>query len=256
MTDMPVKNSIPVFFAALFLTGTQKVHAAAGDTSMLEDLLTGEQSTDIVRILVILTILTILPALILTLTSFTRIIIVLSFTRSAMGTQQSPPNQILIGIAIILSFFIMSPVINQVRQMAYDPLMAGEVEASEALDTALVPIKEFMFDQTSSEPEGLEYFLGLYGFEETPESLEEIPMSVLMISFVTSELKKAMIMGFLIYVPFIVIDMIVSSILMSMGMMMLPPAMISLPFKILLFIMIDGWTLLSKTIIAGFNLGG
>lgn len=230
---------------------SQKVRAEPVD-SVLNGTLLGDQASDVVRILVILTFLTLLPALVMTVTSFTRIIIVLSFVRSAMGTQQSPPNQVLIGIALILSLFVMSPVIDEIKDTAYDPYMNGEIETGEALDRASTPLKKFMFNQTVTEPENLNFFLGLYGMEEKPETLDDIPMAVLVVSFITSELKKAMIMGFMIYIPFIVIDMIVSSILMSMGMMMLPPAMISMPFKILLFVMVDGWTLVIKTLIAGF----
>ncbi len=245
------KNVKTVLTALLFIVLSKSVYAEPGDL-VSTDALSFGQTSEIVRILVTLTILTVVPALIMTVTSFTRIIIVLSFVRSAMGTQQSPPNQVLIGIALILSFFIMSPVISEIKDKAYDPYMTGEMETVEALEIASVPLRKFLFDQASTEPENLNFFLNMYGVTDKPAGLDEIPMAVLITSFITSELKKAMIMGFMIYIPFIVIDMIVSSILMAMGMMMLPPAMISLPFKILLFVMIDGWTLLIKTLIAGF----
>lgn len=222
--------------------------------SVVNDFLSGgEETTDVVRVLVILTILTVLPSIIMTVTAFPRIIIVMSFTRSAMGTQQMPPNQILIGIALILTFFVMSPIVTTIKDVAYDPYMAGDLDSTEAYEAALEPIREFMFEQSKTEPESINFFLSLYGIEEAPENLDEIPTVVLMMSFITSELKKAFIMGFLLYIPFIVVDMIVSSVLMSMGMMMMPPAMISLPFKILLFILVDGWNLLFKTLILSFG---
>lgn len=239
---------------AIMLFLNTHIVMAAPETSVLHDLLSGgENTTDIVRILTILTILTILPSIIMTVTAFPRIIIVLSFTRNAMGTQQMPPNQILIGVALVLTFFIMSPVFTTIKTEAYDPYMAGEIETDEAYDAAMEPIREFMFKHAKSEPDSIDFFLGLYGAEEKPDSLDEVPSVVLMMSFITSELKKAFIMGFLLYIPFLVVDMIVSSVLMSMGMMMMPPAMISLPFKVLLFILIDGWTLLFKTLVLSFG---
>jgi len=186
------------------------------------------------------------------MTSFTRVIIVLSFTRNALGTQQMPPNQILIGISLALTLFIMMPVIDDIKEIAYEPYVAGEMEIMEAVEAAEKPLRDFMYSQVESEPKSLNMFLDLSGITETPASVDEIPLSVLIPAFVTGELSKAFKIGFLLFIPFIMIDMIVASILMSMGMMMLPPVMISLPFKILLFVMVDGWGLIMKTIVTSF----
>ena len=161
-----------------------------------------------------------------------------------------PPNQVLIGLALFLTLFIMSPVVSEINDTAYKPFINKEIEAQEAFERAMNPIREFMFRQTYRSE--LNFFMGVTD-NETPEKLEDIKNSVLICSFVVSEIKRAFQIGFLIFIPFIIIDMIVASTLMSMGMMMLPPIMISLPFKILLFVMVDGWSLIVKTIIAGFN---
>jgi flagellar biosynthetic protein FliP len=212
----------------------------------------GNNTSDIVRLIVVLTMLSFIPAIIMTLTAFPRIIIVLSFARNAMGTQQMPPNQVLIGIALVLTFFIMTPVVTEVVDQAYTPYMEGEIDTDEAYGNAIAPMKEFMFNQAKTEPKGMNFFMELYGMTEAPESLDDMPMVVVMMAFITSELKKAFIMGFILYVPFIVVDMITASVLMSMGMMMIPPVTISLPFKILLFVLVDGWTLLFETLVKGF----
>jgi len=164
-----------------------------------------------------------------------------------------PPNQVLIGISLILTIFIMSPTIGQIKDVAYDPYVNEEMTIVQALEAAEMPLKEFMFNEAQTEPESINMFLSLSGVEETPETLEEMPMSVLIPAFITGELTKAFKIGFMIYLPFIMIDMIVSSILMSMGMMMLPPSMISLPFKVLLFVLVDGWELIMKTLIMSFG---
>jgi flagellar biosynthetic protein FliP len=211
----------------------------------------GSNTSDIVRLLVVMTMMTFVPAIIMTASAFPRVLIALSFTRNAMGTQQTPPNQVLIGIALIMTFFIMSPVISTIRDEAYTPYMEGEIGTEEALDLAVEPLKEFMFRQAQTEPETINFFLELHG-EGMPHSLEETPTVVVMMAFITSELKKAFTMGFLIYIPFIVVDMIVASVLMAMGMMMIPPITISRPFKILLFVLVDGWNLLFETLIRSF----
>jgi flagellar biosynthetic protein FliP len=171
-----------------------------------------------------------------------------------MGTQQMPPNQVMIAIALILTFFIMTPTFTVVANDAYQPYMAGEISTEEAYERAINPMKEFMFSQSRTEPKSINFFMELYGMEENPENLEEMPLVVVMMSFITSELKKAFIMGFVLYVPFIVVDMIVASVLMAMGMMMIPPVTISLPFKILLFVLVDGWTLLFETLVKSFGM--
>ncbi|NLJ67195.1 MAG: flagellar type III secretion system pore protein FliP [Clostridiales bacterium] len=202
------------------------------------------------EIIFLFTILTLAPSILIMMTSFTRIIIVLSFTRNALGTQQMPPNQVLIGLALFLTFFIMAPIGATINESAIGPYLAGEIGQEQALQEAMEPIRNFMFKQTREKD--LAMFVNLSSIPK-PETLTDIPNNVLIPSFIISELKTAFQMGFLIYVPFIVVDMVVASTLMSMGMMMLPPVMISLPFKILLFVMVDGWNLIVKTLVAGFN---
>ncbi|MBD5487619.1 MAG: flagellar type III secretion system pore protein FliP [Lachnospiraceae bacterium] len=203
------------------------------------------------RILVILTLIAIAPTLIIMMTSFTRIIIVLHFTRQALNTQTAPPNTVLIGIALFLTFFIMQPTLTSIYTEAVVPYEAGEMNEEEALTKAAAPIRQFMYGQTFKKDVSL--FMDINRLEWSGE-LEEIPMSVLVPSFIISELRRAFIIGFLIYIPFIVIDMVVASTLMSMGMMMLPPTTISMPFKILLFVLADGWYLIIKGLVESFNL--
>ncbi|MBD5523995.1 MAG: flagellar type III secretion system pore protein FliP [Lachnospiraceae bacterium] len=203
------------------------------------------------RILVILTLIAIAPTLIIMMTSFTRIIIVLHFTRQALNTQTAPPNTVLIGIALFLTFFIMQPTLASIYTEAVVPYEAGEMNEEEALTKAAAPIRQFMYGQTFKKDVSL--FMDINRLEWSGE-LEEIPMSVLVPSFIISELRRAFIIGFLIYIPFIVIDMVVASTLMSMGMMMLPPTTISMPFKILLFVLADGWYLIIKGLVESFNL--
>jgi flagellar biosynthetic protein FliP len=190
------------------------------------------------------------------MTSFTRIVIVLSLLRNAIGLQQTPPNQVIIGLALALSLFIMAPVISTVNKDAIEPLQKGKITEEVALERMQDPIKEFMLKQTKDKD--LNMFLSLAGDEEkveggSTESLKELSLSVIVPAFITSELKRAFTMGFLLFLPFLVIDMIVSSTLMSMGMVMLPPSMISLPFKLMLFVVVDGWGLLIETLITSFN---
>jgi flagellar biosynthetic protein FliP len=205
-----------------------------------------------VQILLLMTALTFLPSLVLAATSFTRIIIVLAILRQAIGMPQTPPNQVLVGLALFLTFFIMSPVIDRVYTDAAVPYMDGKVELLEAAKTAEGPLRGFMLSQTR-EPD-LQLFAGLAGHEgyATPA---DVPMSVLLPSFLTSELKTAFQIGFLTFIPFLIIDLVVSSVLMSMGMMMLSPMLISLPFKIMLFVLVDGWGLIVGTLAASFQPG-
>jgi len=206
------------------------------------------ESAQTVDIVILLTILTLLPSILMMLTGFTRIIIILSFIRQALGMQQTPPNQILIGLALFLTFFIMQPVFSRIYEDAYVPFTEGQITQEEFLDEAMGPIREFMFEQVFETD--MNFFLDLAG-DEYPDR-DSIPTSVLIPAFITSEIKHAMWIGFIIYIPFIVIDMIVASTLMSMGMMMLPPAMISLPFKVLLFVMVDGWQLIIGALMQTF----
>lgn len=198
----------------------------------------------------ILTVMMLLPSIIIMMTSFTRIIIVLSFTRTALGTQQTPPNMVLIGIALFLTLFIMSPVMDEINEQAYVPYKNEQITQEEALDRASKPLRNFMLRQT--ETDSLNMYLD-FAKEEMPENIDDLPMRVVIPAFMTSELKRGFIIGFLLFIPFLLIDMIVSSTLMSMGMIMLPPATISLPFKLLLFVTVDGWQLLFSTLVKGFS---
>ena len=202
------------------------------------------------RILLILTFISFIPAMLVMLTSFTRIIIVLHFTRTALGTQTAPPNQVLIGLAIFLTLFIMAPVFTRVNEEAIIPFDKGELTAQEALDAGMVPIREFMYGQTQAKD--VATFMEIANLEWDGTDPEAVPSTVLIPAFVLSELRTSFIIGFLIYIPFIVIDMVVSSILMSMGMMMLPPTTISTPFKILLFVLADGWNLVIVNLVKSF----
>lgn len=202
------------------------------------------------EILMLMTTVSLLPSILIMMTSFTRIIIILSFLRNAMGLQQLPPNMVLIGISIFLTMFIMSPVIDDINQNAYTPYKSQQITQEQAIERAQVPLREFMLRQTET---GTLNMYAEFAGQELSENVSEIPMKIVVPAFMTTELKRAFVIGFLLFIPFMLIDLIVASTLMSMGMMMLPPAMISLPFKILLFITIDGWNLLFSTIIKGFN---
>lgn len=205
------------------------------------------------QMLFILTIISLAPSILIMVTSFTRILVVLHFVRSAMGTQTTPPNQILIGLALFLTLFIMSPTLSRINTEAIQPLSAGEITGEQAIDAAIDPLREFMFAETRNEE--LALFVDIAGIEVV-ETADDIPTWVLVPAFIISELRTAFIIGFLIYIPFIVIDMVVSSTLMAMGMMMLPPTTISMPFKILLFIMADGWTLIIESVLRTFKTFG
>ena len=202
-----------------------------------------------VKLILLLTVFSLAPGILILMTSFTRIVIVLSFVRTSLATQQMPPNQVLIGIALFLTFFIMAPTFQEVYDEALEPLFAEEITLDEAYENASVPMKEFMAKHTRQKD--LALFMD-YSGAEPPESVQDIPMTTLIPAFAISELKTAFQMGFMIFVPFLVIDMAVASILMSMGMMMLPPVMISLPFKILLFVLVDGWYLITHSLLSGF----
>ena len=217
------------------------------------DIETAESPQDValsMQILFILTIVSLAPSILIMLTSFTRIIIVLSFTRNALGTQQMPPNQVLIGLALFLTFFIMSPVITEINENAFTPFTNGEITQEAAIEKAVEPVRDFMFKYTREKD--LALFLNLSQVKQ-PLAKIDIPTSALIPAFIISELKTAFEIGFFLYIPFLMIDMIVSSTLMSMGMMMLPPIMISMPFKILLFVMVDGWNLIVRSLILGFK---
>ena len=202
-------------------------------------------------LLLILTIISLLPSLLVMVTSFARIVIILSFLRNAMGVQQTPPNMVLIGIAVFLTLYIMDPVIKQINREAYTPYKNQESTQEEAIKRAQVPLKEFMLSNTDKGT--VELFADMADAEEV-EQVQDLPMTVVIPAFMTSELKRGFSAGFLLYIPFLLIDIVVSSTLMSMGMMMLPPAMISLPFKLLLFVTVNGWELLFSSIVNSFNI--
>lgn len=201
------------------------------------------------QIIVGLAIFSLAPALLMMTTSFTRIIIILGFLRSALGTQQTPPNSVLVGLALFLTFFVMYPVGSEINQQALQPFVAGQISYQEALSHGSKPLHDFMLRQTREQD--LLLFLHLEGVKELP-SKDDILFHILVPSFIISELKTAFQVGFVLYIPFLVIDIVVASALMSMGMLMVPPVMISLPFKILLFVMVDGWHLLAKSIVVSF----
>ncbi len=202
------------------------------------------------QLIVLLTVLSLAPAIVILLTSFTRIIVVLSFLRSSLATNQMPPNQILIGLALFLTFFVMAPTLQEVNREALQPLLQGEISQEAAYTSGMAPLRTFMFEQTREKD--LALFVKMAQMER-PRNFEDIPNYVLIPSFIISELKTAFQIGFIIFIPFLIIDMVVASSLMSMGMMMLPPMMISLPFKILLFVLVDGWNLVIQSLIQSFG---
>jgi len=239
--------------AADTVTSAESDKALTGSLGPIDFTLNSDEDattmSSTLQILLALTVISLAPSILIMVTSFTRIIIVLHFTRSALGTQTTPPNQVLVGLALFLTFFIMSPVITQINTDAVQPYTAGDITQAEAFTKGLAPLRTFMLEQTDTND--LRLFLDIAKIT-TVNTVEDIPITVIIPSFIISELRKAFIIGFLIYIPFIVIDMVVASTLMSMGMMMLPPTMISMPFKILLFIMADGWNLIIGEVVKTF----
>ena len=201
------------------------------------------------ELLMLLTVLSLAPSILIMMTGFTRIVIVLSFVRSALGLQQTPPNQVIIGLSLLLTLFFMAPVAEKINEDAYKPYVAGTISQEVAIEKAMDPLRDFMFKQTYRKD--IEMFMGMAGISSV-DTVEDIPTKALIPAFVTSELKRAVQIGFFLFIPFLVIDMIVASTLMSMGMMMLPPTVISLPFKILLFVLVDGWSLVIKMLFDSF----
>ncbi|MDP2799790.1 MAG: flagellar type III secretion system pore protein FliP, partial [Deltaproteobacteria bacterium] len=215
----------------------------------LEEADSPQKVSVLLQILLLLTVFSLAPAILLMMTSFTRLAVVFSFLRHAVGTQQTPPNQIIIGLSIFLTFFIMAPVWQTVHEQALKPYLAEEITQAEALDQALVPIRNFMFKHTREKD--LSLFVNIAKMER-PQNKEDVPTTVLIPAFMISELKTAFQIGFILYIPFLVIDMVVASVLLSMGMMMLPPVMVSLPFKLLLFVLVDGWYLIVGSLVKSF----
>lgn len=221
-----------------------KVTLSVADTSSTGDVAVALQ------VLCLITILALAPSILILLTSFVRIIIVLSFLRKALGTQTMPPDQVMVGMALFMTFFIMMPVFNDINQEALQPYLAKEIQFKEALDKAAKPVKNFMLRQVSEKDVAL--FVRISKMPP-PRTVDDLPYEVVIPAFITSELKTGFIVGFILYIPFLVIDMIVASVLMSMGMMMLPPVMISMPFKIVLFVLVDGWHLIVQQLVVSFK---
>ncbi len=231
----------------LFLVIPTVTAAAAGEVNINLD----NESLETVEIVIMLTIVSLLPSLILLTTCFTRIIVVLSFLRNALSLQTTPPNQVLIGMALCLTLFVMSPVIDKIETDAYTPYKNGEITQEQFLEQAQTPLKEFMLKNTRTDD--LNMFVEISGAEKGTEP-EDLDLTVIISAFITSELRRAFIIGFLLYIPFLVIDMIVASTLMSMGMIMLPPTTIAMPFKLMLFVLVDGWELIFEMLATSFNL--
>ena len=223
----------------------------SGDSSVTINLdgLSEKPSTPIV-VMIGLTLLSLAPAILLTCTSFTKILIVLGLTRNALGLQQTPPNQVIAGLALFLSLFIMTPVLSAMNDAGVQPYLSGDKTTSQAWDAGIEPLRDFMLDQTGDDELML---LTNVAKRELPSNREEVGLTTLVPAFVLSELKQAFIIGFVIFIPFLVIDIVVSAALMSLGMMMMPPVMVSLPFKLLLFVLIDGWGLIIKSLIASYG---
>jgi flagellar biosynthetic protein FliP len=240
-----------LMLAGLALLGTLNAATPLPSLSLGIGQSTGPHDVSLtLQVLFLLTVLSLAPAILMLTTSFTRIVIVLGFLRQALGTQQIPPNQVILGLALFLTFFNMNPVFSQVNDTALQPYLRGELKQDVALTKALEPMRGFMFRQTRQKDLALFVYLSKSPRPATPE---DVPSLVLIPAFVLSELKTAFQMGFLIYIPFLIVDMVVASTLMSMGMLMLPPVTISLPFKILLFVMIDGWHLIVRSLMTSFN---
>ena len=245
-------KKIWIGLAGLFFCSTLTADAALSLPSInvgMQNISTPQEFTQGVQILILLTILTLAPSIIIMTTAFIRIVIVLSLTRQAIGTTTLPPNQVIVGLALILTFFVMSPTLSKINETAYQPYMKNVITQQQALDNSLVPIRDFMFKQTHEEE--LALFVKLSKIQK-PKTKKDVPTYVLIPSFVLSELKTAFKIGFVIFLPFLVIDLVVASVLVSMGMMFLPPTTIAMPFKLIMFVMVDGWFLITKSLIEGF----
>ena len=239
-------------FILLGLTAPMFTHAAATGIPAVTVTTNpggGQTYSLTLQILILMTVLTLLPAIMLMMTAFTRIIIVLAILRQALGAGQTPPNQVLVGLALFLTLFVMAPVVTRINTEAAQPYLAGTIETTVALERAVVPLKEFMLEQTRESD--IATFVRISGGKGFAKK-EDVPLSILVPSFVTSELKTAFQIGFLLFIPFVIIDLVVASVLMSMGMMMLSPVLISLPFKLMLFVLVDGWSLVMGTLAASF----
>jgi flagellar biosynthetic protein FliP len=246
---MKTHHALPVLLVLLLPAVAEAVNLPTLSLGIKEATTPAEVSTAL-QVLLVLTILTVAPAILLMTTAFTRIVIVLGFVRQAMGTQNTPPNQVLLGLALFLTFFVMAPTLNTLNQQALQPYMEDKITQQQALERSVIIMREFMFSQVQESE--LQLFIDITK-EQQPENKEAISSSILIPAFMLSELKRAFQMGFMIYVPFLVIDMLVASVLMAMGMMMLPPIVISLPFKLLLFVLVDGWQLVVGSLMKSFG---
>ena len=250
-----IKKLLVLVAVAIMLFGltscdTTSELAAPGVTFSVSPADQPEQVTTGVQLLVLLTVLSLAPSILILGTSFTRIVIVLSMVRNAVGTTAIPPNQVIIGLSLLLTFFVMQPVYTDINNNAIQPYINKQIDQKTAINNAIEPVREFMFKQTREKD--IELFIEIRGTEK-PATLDDIPTSALFPAFVISELKTALTMGFLLYVPFLIIDLVISSILLSLGMMMLPPSLVSLPFKLLLFVMADGWYLITRSLMLSFG---
>lgn len=253
MDRLRARGLVVIAAVTLLLIAQGCACAQAPTLPALPDTWTSDEPEQLVltlRILLGLAILSLAPALLMTLTSFTRIVIVLSFLRSALGTQQTPPNQVLVGLALFLTLFVMGPVFDAINSGGLQPYLRGEIDYEDALERSAGPLREFMLRQTRERD--LALFYEIAGLAR-PGSPEDVPFRILMPGFLISELKSAFQIGFVLFVPFLVIDLVVASSLMSMGMLMVPPVMVSLPVKILLFVMVDGWHLVTKSVVLSFT---
>jgi len=246
-----VKKAFVAFFGILFFTALAQAQVTLPQLNLgFKTTENPQEVVNVIKIVMIMTVLTLAPAILIMMTSFTRIIIVLSFLRQAMGVQQMPPNQLLVGLALFLTFFIMGPAFTEMNQKGIQPYIAGKITQEKALEETLTPLRKFMFNQTR--PQDLSLFVRL-GKIETPKNLAEVPTMVLVPAFVISELKTSFQIGFILFLPFLVIDMVAASVLMAMGMMMLPPVVISLPLKVMLFVLVDGWSLIIGSMVSSFG---
>lgn len=243
--------SIISLIGAFLITNCQAYGALSmpNITFGMKTMNTPQEFSQGIQILIMITILTLAPSIIIMTTAFIRIVIVLSLTRQAVGTASLPPNQVIVGLALILTFFVMSPTLSKINETAYQPYMNNIITQQQALDNSLIPIRDFMFKQTHESE--LALFVRLSKIEK-PKTKNDVPTYVLIPSFVLSELKTAFKIGFVIFLPFLVIDLVVASILVSMGMMFLPPTTIAMPFKLIMFVMVDGWFLITKSLVEGF----
>lgn len=248
----PSRLFVYLSISVLFLFGSQALAAGIPAVSVTTSADGGTQYSVTLQILAIMTALTFIPAALMMMTSFTRIVVVFAILRQAIGLQQTPSNQMLIGLALFLTFFIMSPVFMQINANALQPYINEEIQPLEAVDRAVQPLKTFMLAQTRETD--MEMFIALADEEGNFDTPQDVPLNILIPAFVTSELKTAFQIGFLLFIPFLIIDLVIASILMAMGMMMLSPIIISLPFKIMLFVLVDGWAMVMGSVAASFNM--